>query len=174
MGTNTGRDGAFFITVFDERSVAENARDKFGPKHGEPDDRAQAMKHGWVDAVGEITPKGWDILNADIEKLERNSVAWLKNSFLSARDEGHGRYDDLVGTFWFDVANPKQAALVQLGIDERIDMEDTSYGNLANHVWKGTSKFAGVLGGHITFQVEKDVAEEIETTLDKKLRRRSR
>jgi hypothetical protein len=160
------REGAFAIHVYDQRHIEDNARDTFGPENGEPEDRKEAMKADFVDADGEITPKGWDLLSVDIVKLEKNSFAWLRKKFRSAREEGYGRYDDLVGTFWFDVFDPVQAALVQLGIDERIDMTDTSYGDLGDSVWHGTSKFAGVLGGHITFQVEADVIDEIEEVLD--------
>jgi len=172
MDEKNEREGAFAIGIYSQELVEENARDAFGPKHGDPEDRKKAMRAGYVDAEGDITEKGWGVLNDDIAKLERNSLAWLRTKFNTVRDEGHDHYDDLVGTFWFDVRDPKQASLVELGVSERIDMTDASYGDLSGAVWKGTSPFAGVLGGQINFIVDSAVADEIEETVSRRVTRR--
>ena len=107
-----------------------------------------------------------------------NSLAWLRKHFVNARDEGHGGHngDELIGTFWFDDEDPEQADLVELGMDDRIDMSDSSYGALADYAWKGVSSFgASVLGGQINFfDIGKDVLEKVEETADRARRARRR
>jgi hypothetical protein len=163
--------GGFSIGVYGQDVIESNARDSFGPKYGDPDGRKKAMRAGFVDAEGNITAKGWDVLNRDTATLEGNALAWMKKKFINVRDEGHDRYDDLAGTFWFDTENTNQAHLVEMGVRERIDMTDTSYGDLANTVWKGTSPFSTVLGGAINFQIEPEDLEAVEETLERHAKR---
>lgn len=170
-------DGGFAISTYQEGHVDDNARERFGPSYGDPEDRAKMMRTGLVDAEGGITSKGWDLLNKDISQLEHNALKWLKDTFDGARDDGHDRYDDLVGGFWFDLDKPHQVEMLDVGLDERIDMSDSSYGDLANVVWKGVSEFGeSVLGGAIHFfDISDDVKEEISDLafeLQKKRRRR--
>ena len=170
MKKHEEESGGFAISTYDERLVEDNARERFGPKYGDKEDRAEMMEAGLVDAKGAITPKGWDVLNEDIGRLESNSLAWLRKRFKNARDEGHGgrNGEELIGTFWFDPDDPEQARLISLGVDERIDMNESSYVALADYAWKGVSRFgAAVLGGQINFfGIDKDVLEEIEDTID--------
>jgi hypothetical protein len=157
--------------------VEENARERFGPRYGDPKDRAEALRHGWVDKNGNITREGWDILVQDLRRLEDNSVSWLRSKFVSVRDEGHDSYGDLIGAIWFDLDDPEQVHQLDMGLRERVDMSDSSYGDLAHSVWKGVSDFGqSVLGGAINFfDVPKQLAEEIEDRAweqQKKRRRR--
>lgn len=162
------RSGGFAIGTYTQDIVESNAKDHLGPKYGDPHDRAEAMSAGMVDADGDITPKGWDQLNEDILQLERNSVAWLRKTFESARDEGHGD-DELIGTFWYDPKKLKQAEMLLMGINERIDMSDSSYGDLAETVWKGVSPFGqDVLGGAISFMdIPQDALDEADETAER-------
>jgi hypothetical protein len=132
------------------------------------------MRDGLIDGDGGITRKGWDLLNADSLKLERNSLAWLRRKFQGVRDEGHDSYDDLVGSLWFDPQAPEQAYLIDLasseGRGERADMSDASYSDLPYVAFDGVSDFgSSVLGGAINFfNVEPESAwEEIEATLER-------
>jgi hypothetical protein len=166
-------DAGFAISVNDQRDIEDNAHSTFGPKHGEQEDRDRAMKAGVVDSEGRITQKGWDQLGNDITRIERNSMAWMRKTFVSARDEGHDKYSDLTGSFWFDPANHEQARLVELAADtgrqERIDMQDSSYGDLANAAFTGVSDFgSSVLGGSITFfDVKPEDMDALVATLDR-------
>lgn len=157
--------GGFSIGVYDDHIIDDNVRDKYGPS-GDAEDRRNALRLGLVDRDGELTRKGTDVLTQDIAQLERNALAWLKKSFVGARDEGHDNYGDLVGTFWFNPQSVRQAELIDTGIRERIDMTDASYGDLANDVWLRVSRFgSSVLGGAINFfDVDEDAIEE---TLDR-------
>lgn len=176
----TEQSGGFAISTYDERHVQDNAHERFGPRYGDPEDRKEALAAGLVDARGDITEKGWELLSKDIQRLELNSLAWLRKHFRNARDEGHGGHDgdELVGTFWFDDEDPEQADLISLGTSERIDMSDTSFGSLADYAWKGVSDFgASILGGQIQFfDIDKDVLEKVEETADaaRRARRRAR
>src|SRR5271157_5349543 len=107
---------AYFNIHTDHQDVIEdNARDKFG-SYGDPADRAQAMQGGFIDANGEITPHGWDVLNDDIIKLEGNALKWMRKNFESVRDDGHDSYDDdLVGAVWYDTTKRKQIDLIATG-----------------------------------------------------------
>lgn len=110
-----------------------------------------------MDSKGDITRKGWDQINEDMDRVEANTLAWLRFTFVAVRDEGHDSYGDLVGMLWFDPNNYEQARLVELasqdgGRGERIDMVDVSYGDLGNTAFNGISDFgASVLGGQVTF-----------------------
>jgi hypothetical protein len=159
----------FDIHINDQGVIEDNARDRFGPSYGDPEARAEATRAGLVDDEGEITRAGWDLLNEDIGKLERNALSWLRRKFLHVRDDGHGSADSLVGSVWFDPYNEEQAFLIELasqkGRSERIDMVDASYGDLANTAFNGVSDFgASVLDGAIYFfDIEpEDVWEIIE------------
>lgn len=160
--------GGFAISTSDERTIEDWAHDKFGPKYGEKDDRRNAMRAGVVDREGNITQKGWDILSQDAQRLERNALAWMKKKFISVRDEGHDGHGDLVGSFWYDPSNPAHAALIDLALNERIDMTDSSYGDLADSVWSGVSRWgSSLLTGQINFfDIDEDVKEAIQDTLD--------
>lgn len=166
------RSSAGFAIGSDSQDlIEENVRERFGSKYGDPKDRARAIREGWIDAQGEITNDGWDLLNDDTAQIERNALAWMSKKFLNARDEGHDKYDDLVGTFWFDPTDPEQAQLIELAADtgrqERIDVVDASYGDLARTAFKLVSDFgSSVLGGSITFfGVSPEDMETIEETL---------
>lgn len=180
--TKSGHEAAagFAIAVYDEDLVQENARDRYGPQGSDLHtvlSRWEAIESGLVDRQGTITPKGWDLLNRDVGKIERNSLSWLSRKFKGVRDEGHGSFDELIGTVWFNPQNPEQAYLIDLaaeaGQGERIDMSDASYGDLADSVFDGVSDFGGsVLGGAITFfNVEPESWAEIEATLERQERR---
>jgi len=119
-----------------------------------------------MNADGEITAAGWERLNEDIRILEANSLRWLRKNFLSASDEGHGSDGTLDGTFFYDPTNLHQADLIETAHSDRIDMVDTSYGDLADSVWEGTSPFSTVLGGAIHFSDDIDM-DEIEETVDR-------
>ena len=171
----------FAIGTYGEDIVEDNAKEHFGPRG--LDDRFEAIERGLVDRQGVITRKGWDQLNRDIGKIERNSLSWLRRKFQNVRDEGHDSYGDLVGTLWFDPRDPAQAYLIDLAAEagdygraERIDMVDLSYGDLAEVAFDGVSDFgASVLGGAINFfNVEPDSWEEIEATLERGQRARRR
>jgi len=167
-------EAGFAIGTYDQRSVEDNALEKYGPKWGEKEDRDEAMRDGLVDAEGQITQKGWDVLSDDLDLLEVNSMAWMRKTFVNAREEGHDKHDDLVGTFWFDPRNTDQAWLIQLATNnERVDMVDTSYGDLGDTAFNGVSRFGGlILGGGITFfDVKPEDMEVVEQTLEHERRR---
>jgi len=162
------RSGGFGIGTYDEHHIESLAEERFGREYGDKNDRAEQMKLGNVDAEGKITKRGWNQLNKDIGVLERNAMAWLRKTFNSARDEGHDSFDDLAGTFWFDTGKVNQAEMLMMGLNERIDMVDTSYGDLGDTVWKGVSNFGGlVLGGGIKFYgIDDEAKEEAENVAD--------
>jgi len=172
-------EAGFAIGIYEQGIIESNADERFG-RSGDPEDRQWAEEEGLFNSdagtrEGTITEKGWDLLNDDVAKIEKNAMAWMKHKFLDARDEGHS--DDLVGTFWFDPLNPDQAQLVDLAADtgrqERIDMVDPSYGDLADTAFDGVSDFgASVLGGGITFfDVKPEDMAIVEQTLEVQRRR---
>lgn len=113
---------------------------------------ARAVRAGYMKNDYTITRKGWNKLNEDLIRLETNALSWLKAKFYGAEDHGHNDYGELVGSVWFDEKDPEQTELIDLGELERIDMIDTSFGDLADSVWKGVSWFGqGLLGGQINF-----------------------
>ena len=171
----SGEQAGFDISTYGEDMIESNAEERFSTKYGDPNDRAEALRAGLIDANAEITEKGWEQLNRDSVQLERNALVWLKRVFIHARDDGHDSNGSLVGAFWFDPSNLRHAVLVELassspGRSERIDMADLSYGDLAKTVFEGVSDFGEqLLGGQITFfDVPEEVWETIENTLSSK------
>lgn len=85
-GTSDKTKGAgFAIGVYSQDRIESNAEDRFGPKYGDEEARASMMAEGYVDADGNITEKGWDVLNEDVRKLELNSMTWLRKKFVRER-----------------------------------------------------------------------------------------
>lgn len=171
--TTTESEAGFAIGVYDQYLIESNAHERADERHGDPEWRDEMVRLGVLTRDGEITAKGWDLLNRDIDRIERNSLAWMRATFNHVRDDGHGSTDELVGSFWFDPANPEHAYLVDLaspspGRSERIDMSDASYGDLANTAFNEVSSFGeAVLGGQITFfAVQPEDWEAIEATND--------
>jgi hypothetical protein len=153
-------DANFDIYIDDTRVIEDNARERFGPRWSEPDARKEALNADWVDVEGEITEHGWGLLRGDIDKLELNALAWLKERFFSVRDEGHGYADELLGSLRFDVWDSDQASEIQWGL-ERIDFYNI------DGVYNGISRFGQwVLDGQIYFRIEKDVEEVLERSLE--------
>ena len=149
------RTAMFDISTYPQSLVEENARDSFfNPRgRGELD---WAVRLGVMDGSGNITKKGWEVLNADCGRLERNAMAWMRQKFLSAVDHGHAD-DTLVGTVTFNPRSKTQCDLIEIGENERIDMIDASYGNFATTAMVGVSEFGRlVLGGGINFKVDED------------------
>ena len=146
-------DAGFAIHTDHEDVIKDNAREHFGPDYGDDADRAKALKGGLVDAKGEITRHGWEVLNKDFRTLENNSLAWLRKVFGRASDQGHDSSGDLIGSLSFNPRNATQAHNIVVGKNERVDFSDASYGDFARSgAWKGVSDFGqSVLGGHITF-----------------------
>ena len=75
----------------------------------------------------------------------------------------------LIGTFWFDPKKLKQAEMLLTGVNERIDMVDTGFGDLGDTAWKGVSTFGqDVLGGAINFfDIPKDALDEADETAER-------
>ena len=171
-------DAGFAIGTYDAQHIEDNARERADARYGEPEWRDEMARRGLIDQEGEISDRGWAQLNRDIDRIERNALAWMRSTFNNVRDEGHDQYDDLRGTFWFDPTNDTQAWLVELaspsGHNERIDMSDASYGDLADTAFTGVSDFgASVLGGQITFfDVQPEDMDTIEQTTSRASRRR--
>jgi hypothetical protein len=161
-----GSVARFAIGLYDQGIIKDNARD------ADPEQKQETLSSGFTDKRGEITRKGWDQINEDTVRIERNALAWMRQKFGTVRDDGHDGHDDLVGSFWFDPHNPEQADLIELAADtgrqERIDMVDTSFGDLGRTAFYGISDFgASVLGGAITFfDVKPEDMEIIEETLE--------
>lgn len=169
-------DAGFAIHTDHEDVIKDNAREHFGPDYGDAADRAKALKGGLIDAEGEITRHGWEVLNKDFRTLENNSLAWLRKVFGRASDQGHDSSGDLIGSISFNPRNATQAHNIVVGKNERVDFSDASYGDFARSgAWKGVSNFGqSVLGGHITFfDIQPPEAFEIaEETADKAAARR--
>lgn len=130
-------EGWFSIVTGRESDVEDRAQDKFGPRGEEPEDRRAFLKKGLIDKRGGITREGWDTLSDDIDRVERNAIAWLSASLNNASDEGH---DDerRVGGFTFDAGDSKQMDIVNLGVDTGINSSDP---DLDSHAWQGVSQF---------------------------------
>lgn len=173
-----GQSSAGFDIHTDHESVVEdNARERFGPDYGDAADRAKRLKEGLVDEQGKITRRGWDLLNKDIATLERNGLAWLRKTFGNASDQGHDAQGGLIGSVSFDPLNVAHARNILMGKNERIDFNDSSFGDFAREAWKGVSDFGQeVLGGSINFfDIEPPNALEIaEETTDRADRRKRR
>ena len=147
----------FAIYTESEMMISENAQ-SFVEEHGLPPEYKKFLK-----ADGTITKAGWDKLNNDTRTIEDNALAWLRKTFLNARDEGHGGAgDELLGTLFYDPDDKTQMELLELaspspGRSERIDFQDTGFGNFRTAM-DGVSSFGQtVLGGAIVFF---DVDEE--------------
>lgn len=153
--------GGFAISTYDQDLIEENARDKFSSRYGDPEARAEFLDAGLIKNDGTPTTAGWHELTEDISRLEINALKWLRRNFQSVRDEGHGNRDELIGTFWYDPDNANQVELIEIGIEERIDMVDCSYGDLCDTAFDGVSDFGGfVLGGEIHFFDVEGIDEE--------------
>lgn len=148
---NAGSCG-FAVQTYDQSLIEENARDKFTSRGEYAADRPILLADKLIRGDGQITDRGWEQLNKDVQRLEINALRWLQKRFINARDEGHDKHDDLIGTLWFDPDDADQMELIELGEIERIDMTDGSFGNLVDDVWMGVSDFGVcVLGGSISF-----------------------
>jgi len=160
-------DAGFAISVYDQSIIEDNAQELADPRAG----AGVFVTNGLLKPGGEISRKGWDLLNEDIRHIEKNAMVWMKNRFLGARDEGHDSYGDLVGTFYFNPHDPGHAHLVDLaantGRQERIDFQDLGYGDFALTAFSDVSDFGkALLGGGITFfDVKPEDMEVIENTL---------
>ena len=178
MAATKERSGGFAVYTHGEDLIEAAAEERYGRESRDPEDRAEKVKLGLVNAKGEVTKMGWDRINEDVTRLERNAVAWLKKTFGSARDEGHGGHggEELIGTFWFDPSKLDHAENVYEGVNDRIDMSDSSYGGLYRDVWKGVSDFGqSVLGGQVNvFGVDQDALDEVDATLEADRKRRGR
>jgi len=138
------RTAGFAIETWDQDLIEAAAEEAVSGK-GVPSEFRR-----FVHTDGTITQAGWTTLNKDVERLEINSMNWLKHKFEGAQDEGHNNYGELAGTLWYDPKDKAQLDLLDIGQTERLDMVDSSYGDLAKTVWNGVSGFGqGVLGGAI-------------------------
>ena len=81
----------FAIVTLDEHMIEDNAREDLGR---------------------ELTSKDWEALNEDLSQMENNALIYLKEVIYSARDEGHGSDDSLIGTAWYDEDNPEHVDFV--------------------------------------------------------------
>lgn len=143
MANSSEKSCGFAIAVYDERIIEENARERAddGETFG-----------GLLTSDGTITDRGWAQLNDDSAKLERNALAWLRKNFVGAADQGHDSSGDLIGNLRYSARSKKQKELIELGVDERIDMIDGSFGDLSDTAFNGVSDFGqAVLGGQINF-----------------------
>lgn len=151
-------DGWYSIGTGHESDIDDLSREKFGPRGTEPEYRRIFLREGLIDKEGEVTQKGWDLLNEDIGKLERNVFGWLRKSLDGARDEGHGDSGDLIGGFWFDAHNPKQLEIVVVGVENGINESDFDLDLLA---WKDLSDFGtAILNVNIYLNVDKEVLDK--------------
>jgi hypothetical protein len=145
----------FGISTWPEDMIEQGCEEHFGPRakeYGDTGGRRKFLRAKLINQEGGITPKGWEKLNADVMVLERNALQWLRETFAGARDDGHDNHGDLIGDLWFDPTNQRHLELLETGAEERIDMVDSSFGDLSNTVWKGVSPFGqAVLGGEINF-----------------------
>ena len=150
MPTHDEQSAGFAVRTYTQRQITDNAREKYGSSYGDPQERMEMVRGGFVNEQGAITVRGWKTLNEDIRHIERNAVGWLKKNFLSARDEGHGD-DELVGTVWYRPTDKKQTSMLMDGVEgERLDLE--GYKDLWRDAWAGVSEFGqSVLGGEIVF-----------------------
>lgn len=151
-------EGWFSIGTGHQSDIEDRAREKFGPDGDDPEERRAWLRKTLIDDQGEITQKGWDVLNEDMSKLEGNALGWLRKNLEGARDEGHGDSGDLIGGFWFDARNPKQLEIVLVSVERGINESDF---DLDPHVWKGLSKFGGsFLDVSVYLNLEKEVLDK--------------
>jgi len=173
IGNPSEREEAIFIAlVGDERAIESNAWEQL--IEGKASVGESARKLGLVDDKG-ITPDGWDLLNReDIPKVERNVMAWLHEHFEYARDEGHDNHGDLIGSIEFDVMDSDQAALIDEGVRDFIDLNSMMSKSGKWMAFKGVSDFAQtIIDGYVKFQVSDQVEELIEQTLEHAQKRKS-
>lgn len=169
LGKKEEREGGFSIGTYDQSLIEENM-DGLGSENA----RSHLVKQGLITEANKLTEAGYEHLNNDIVRLERNALDWLKKTFNSVRDEGHN-HDDLVGTFWWDPTNKNQLEEIAIGLSERVDMSDASYGTLSRDAWKGVSSFGQlVLGGAINFfDIDSDEIDTLLEAAKKRGKRRS-
>lgn len=152
-------EGWFSIGTGHESDVDERAREKFGPGDEYPEHREECLRKGLIDKEGTVTQKGWDALNEDIAKLERNAYGWLRKVLDGARDEGHGDSGDLVGGYWFDAKDPKQVDVVLAGAERGISENDF---DLDKYAWKGVSDFGiALLDISVYLNLEEEVLDKV-------------
>src|SRR5208282_5594863 len=124
----------FTVGLSDSEVAEDRAMEKFGQDYGDPNDREEAFKAGFIDREGKITEKGWEVLWSDGDKIEKSAFGWLKKKFANVSDVMHGDWpssgDLFDGHVEVDIDDPAQLDLLLLGVNERIDMDDTSYGDL--------------------------------------------
>jgi hypothetical protein len=173
-------EAGFAIGFYDQSHIEENLRERIDPRYGDAHLRQEWAKEGWIDAKGELTYKGSERLSKDLSMMERNAMAWLTDRFRHIRVDGHDNHGDLIGSVWFDPTNEAHAYLIELASDppgrgERIDMADSSFGDLANTAFDGVSNIGeNVLGGQVNFfDVQSEDWETIEQTLERARRRPS-
>lgn len=161
----------FAVAIGHESLIEDNIRDRITDKHYTNDKSVQeALKKKWVTPEGNITDKGWVQLNKDIQKIERNAVAWLSKTFSGASDQGHGN-DDLIGNVQVKHTDKKQmkkfgGEFVNKGtyINREGGM-NSSFGNRDFMAFmKGTSGLAG-LGINVEIEFF-DVPEEAEEMME--------
>lgn len=160
------REGAFIVHTPDQGLIEDNASDHFS-LYGDMEARREFIKEGFIAVDGhsvKISEHGWKQLEKDSFKLESNAITWLKATFNHVRDDGHDSRGDLVGSFWWNPASESQLEQLEVGLRERIDMSDSSYGSLANVSWKGISSFGQhvLSGGTVNFEhVDLDEVEDL-------------
>jgi hypothetical protein len=157
----------FTFGMSGEHDMDENAREKFGPDYGDPIDRKELLKKGLIDKNGEITSAGWDIIGEVIDRLEDNILGWLKKKFVKVSDV-YSVDNELNASVEFDAGDPDQVEHILLGINERIDLTDSSYGDLAGVAWRGISHpLSYVIDGWGNFELrDPGLAEKLETRLE--------
>jgi hypothetical protein len=74
----------------------------------EDKDMDTLINAGLITDSGEVTQLGWDTLNEDSMKIERNVLNYLKETFVFASDEGHDSGGDLIGSLDINVNDSKQ------------------------------------------------------------------
>lgn len=153
----------FDIHISDQNDIVDNL-DGF-----DEEERRRLIGQGLLDedVKDDLSERGWKIVGEDIEKLNENSLAWLRRKFEKVIYVDRNSEGSFMGSFLFDVRDPKQADLVHTGLTERIDMLDASYGDLANSVWDSTSEMSRLLSGSINFDADDkgEILEAIERRL---------
>lgn len=102
--------GGFAIYTSDQGTLEDNARELVyyaTPSIGREEESKSWISDGLITEDGEITNKGWDVYTEGVIKLEHNIVAWLREKFSGASDEGHDTYGELIGSLWADLDNPE-------------------------------------------------------------------
>jgi hypothetical protein len=150
----------FAIATWAESTIEEDSRERFGPDYGDPDERVRLLDERMIEDDGTPTRKGWEALNNDLMRLERNVVRWLGKAFESARDEGHSD-DELIGSIRYDPDSSYQRELISSARYEAVDINDVGRGDLADDAWTGVSDFGlAVLGADLVFFDVEGMEEE--------------